>query len=46
MLASIAPVLGLGGLYILLIAAIPIVLLILVIYSFWQLRKPEGWEQQ
>jgi hypothetical protein len=46
MIASIAPVLGLGGLYILLIAAIPIVLLILVIYSFWQLRKPEGWEQQ
>jgi hypothetical protein len=46
MLASIAPVLGLGGLYILLIAAIPIVLIVLVVYSFWQLRKPEGWEQQ
>ena len=46
MLASIAPVLGLGGLYILLISAIPIVLIILVVYSVWQLRKPEGWEQQ
>ena len=46
MLASIAPVLGLGGLYVLLIAAIPIVLIVLVAYSVWQLRKPEGWEQQ
>jgi hypothetical protein len=46
MLASIAPVLGLGTFYIVLIAAIPIVLIILVVYSLWQLRKPEGWEQQ
>jgi flagellar basal body-associated protein FliL len=46
MLASITPVLGLGGLYILLIALIPIVLIVLVGYSLWQLRKDEGWEQQ
>jgi hypothetical protein len=45
-LGSIALVLGLGGLYVLLIAAIPIVLIVLVAYSIWQLRKPEGWEQQ
>jgi hypothetical protein len=39
-------VLGLGGLAVALVIAIPIVLIGLAVYSVWQLRKPEGWEEK
>lgn len=45
-MAITAPILGLGGLGIALVTAIPIAIIILVGYSIWTLRKPEGWEQQ
>jgi hypothetical protein len=45
-MALAAPILGLGGLGIALVIAIPIALIILVGYSIWTLRKPEGWEQK
>ena len=39
-------VLGLGGLIIALVIAIPIAIAVLVGYSVWTLRKPEGWEEK
>lgn len=39
-------VLGLGEIWIALIVALPIVVIILVVYSVWQLRKEENWEQR
>jgi flagellar basal body-associated protein FliL len=46
-LTSISPpVLGLGGLWIALIVLIPVALIVLAVYSVFQLRKPENWEQR
>jgi hypothetical protein len=39
-------VLGLGGLAVALVIAIPIVFIALAVYAVWQLRKPEGWEEK
>ena len=38
--------LAMGAIWIALVVAIPIVFIGLAIYSVWQLRKPEGWEQK
>jgi uncharacterized membrane protein len=40
------PVIGLGNLWITLIALVPVVLIGLTVYSIWALRKPENWEQK
>jgi uncharacterized membrane protein len=40
------PVLGLGGFWIVLVVAIPIVLIGMAVYSVFALRKPENWEQR
>jgi uncharacterized iron-regulated membrane protein len=39
-------VLGLGGLIVALMVALPIILIALAGYSVWKLRKDEEWEQR